>query len=78
MRVTKDSPAEAGGLRAGDIVLAVDGTRVATLEAFYKQLWARPDPNGEVTLTVQQGSDVKVIKLQAIDRMTTMRKPAGI
>jgi serine protease Do len=78
LRVTKDSPAESGGLKAGDVVLAVDGDRVGSLEEFYKKLWARPAPDGEVKLTVLQGADLKTITVKGIDRMTTMVKPAGI
>src|SRR5206468_1444077 len=44
VRVTKGSPAEGVGLHPGDVVLAVDGARVGTLEEFYKKLWARPEP----------------------------------
>lgn len=36
VRVNTESPAEVGGLKAGDFVLAVDGVKVATLEEFYK------------------------------------------
>lgn len=78
VRVSRDGPAEAGGVRAGDVVLAVDGTRVASLEQFYKKVWARATPEAPVTLTVQQGDDVKTITLQPVDRMTTLAKPAGI
>ena len=77
VRVNRDSPAQAAGLEPGDFVLAVDGDKVATLEAFYKKLWSRP-PLSEIKLTVLQGADVKTIVLKAVDRMTTMRKPAGI
>lgn len=42
VRVTKGSPAESAGLRRGDAVLAVDGTQVASLEEFYKRIWAHP------------------------------------
>ncbi len=78
VRVNKDGPAQAAGLEAGDFVLAVDGEKVATLEGFYKKLWAREQPDGEITLTVLQGADLKTIKLKAVDRMSTMTKPAGI
>lgn len=78
VRVNKDSPAKAAGLEPGDVVLAVDGTKVATLEAFYKKLWDRAQPDTEITLTVLQGADIKTIKLNAVDRMSTMRKPDGI
>ena len=78
IRVNKDSPAQQAGLQPGDLVLAVDGTTVATLEAFYKKLWARSDPDGEVTLTVLQGAELKTIRIRAVDRMRTMVKPSGI
>ena len=78
VRVNKDSPAQAAGLEAGDFVLAVDGTKVATLEAFYKKLWAHAQPDDEITLTVLQGADIKTIKFKAVDRMSTMQKPDGI
>ena len=79
VRVNRDGPAEAGGLQPGDVVLAVDGADVATLEQFYKKLWARPAPDAQVRLTVQQrGGEVRTLTLQPVDRMTTMAKPAGI
>jgi S1-C subfamily serine protease len=78
VRVSKDSPAELAGLEAGDVVLAVDGTKVATLADFYKKLWDRATPDAEVALTVLQGADVKTIVLKAQDRLQTLKKPSGI
>ena len=59
-------------------MLAVDGEKVSTLETFYKKLWARPDPEGEVQLTVLKGADIRQVTVKAVDRMKTMRRPAGI
>lgn len=78
VRVAQDSPAQSAGLKSGDVVLAIDGMRVSTLEAFYKKLWQRPQPDAEVELTVLQGSDVKTLTLRAVDRMRTLMKPAGV
>ncbi len=78
VRVNPDSPAQAAGLQVGDVVLAVDGAKVATLETFYKKVWDRASPEGEIKLTVLQGADLKTITLKAVDRMSTMMKPAGI
>lgn len=78
VRVSKDSPAELAGLEAGDVVLAVDGATVATLEAFYKKLWNRATPDAEVSLTVLQGAEVRTLVLKAQDRLLTLRKPSGI
>jgi S1-C subfamily serine protease len=78
VRVNKESPAQAAGLKPGDVVLAVDDAKVANLESFYKRLWEHADPAVDVKLTVLQGADLKVISLRAVDRMSTIRKPAGI
>ncbi|RZL90829.1 MAG: serine protease [Variovorax sp.] len=78
LRVTRDSPAEAAGLRPGDVVLEIDGTRVATPEALYKQLWMHAEPDDEIELTVRQGEAVRKIRFRAVDRMQTLRKPEGI
>jgi serine protease Do len=78
MRVARDSPAQLAGLNAGDVVMAVDGAPVATLEAFYKKVWDRAQPDAEITLTVRQGDEVKSIVLKAEDRMLTLKKPSSI
>jgi serine protease Do len=78
VRVTKDSPAYEAGLAPGDVVLAVDGVKVATLEEFYRKVWARAKPDDEVKLTILQGSDIKTLTMHGVDRMTTMMKPSGI
>jgi len=77
-RVIAGGPAQLGGVESGDIILAVDEKRVGSLEEFYKGLWAHPNPDDEIKLTVLHGADVKVITLRGVDRMTTMAKPAGI
>ena len=78
VRVDRSGPALEAGLRPGDVVLEIDGVQVTTLEAFYKQLWKRPDADADVELTVRQGSEVRKIKVHAVDRMQTLRKPQGI
>ncbi|MBI5275502.1 MAG: serine protease [Burkholderiales bacterium] len=78
IRVNRDSPAQEAGLRPGDVVLAVDGKTVSSLEEFYKLLWAHAQPDEEISLTVLQGSQVRVVNVKAVDRMSTMIKPSGI
>lgn len=78
VRVTAGSPAQLSGIESGDIILAVDEKRVASLEEFYKGLWAHANPDDEIKLTVLHGADLKVISIKGVDRMTTMVKPAGI
>jgi serine protease Do len=78
IRVNKESPAQEAGLQPGDVVLAIDDAKVATLEAFYKKLWDRATPDAQVKLTVLQGAEIKTIVLKPVDRMSTLRKSTGI
>ena len=78
VRVNADSPAQTAGLQVGDVILAVDDTKVASLETFYKKVWDRAAPDSDIKLTVLQGADLKTITLKAVDRMSTMMKPSGI
>jgi serine protease Do len=78
VRVSEDSPASVAGLQPGDVVLAIDGESVNSLESFYKKLWARPAAEGEVVLTVLKGTEIRQVPVRTVDRMKTMRRPPGI
>lgn len=78
IRVSKEGPAFAAGVQPGDVVLAVDGVQVTSLEEFYKQLWAHARWDSDVELTVLQGSEIRVIGVQPVDRMSTIARPRGI
>ena len=78
VRVNKDSPAESSGMQPGDVVLAVGDTKITSLEEFYKTVWAHANPDDEIKLIVLQGGEIKRINIKAVDRMSTMMKPAGI
>jgi serine protease Do len=78
LRVARESPAQEAGLARGDVVLAIDGEPVNTLEAFYKKLWARAEPEPEVQLTILKGAEIRQVTVRAVDRMKTVRRPAGI
>ena len=78
MRVERGGPAQLAGVSAGDEVLEVDGAPVDSLESFYKRIWTHPAPTDEVELTVRSGEEVRKVRVQAVDRMQTLRKPQGI
>ena len=78
MRVTEGSPADEAGLKPGSVVQAVNGVEVATLEAFYKRIWAHDAPETPVKLTLREGEEVKTIDIKPQNRMLTLKKPAGI
>jgi serine protease Do len=78
LRVADDSPAEAAGLRAGDQIVAIDGTAVMALETFYKALWRGDSPQREVSLDIRRAGELRTVKVQAQDRERSLRKAQGI
>ena len=78
LRVAADGPAENAGLAAGDVILAVAGTKVGTLDEFYRRLWSAGAPGVEIRLEVLRGDEVREIRVRSIDRFDHIRKKPTI
>ena len=63
--VNPGSPAEAAGLRVGDVITAVEGRGVHSVDELLSSLAATP--SGDVTLTVARGKAVRQVSV----RLTT-------
>ena len=60
VRLMRDGPAERGGLRAGDVVVAVDGKRVAdTRDLINATAAVRPGTQGEFAI-LREGKEMKI------------------
>lgn len=68
-RVSPGGPAEAAGIRSGDILLGVGSQTVKSQADFYRRLWSVGEAGSAITLKVLQGSDVREINVQSIDRV---------
>lgn len=77
-RVTTDSPADAAGLQPGDQIVAIDATPVDSLLGFYRQLWDGSTPNREVRLDIRRDGSVQTVRVQATDRLYSLRHAQGI
>jgi S1-C subfamily serine protease len=74
LRVSSDGPADSAGIVPGDIILALSGHNVNTLDDFYRALWSSGDPGVEVTLKVLKGAEVHEVRIKSIDRLDHIRK----
>jgi S1-C subfamily serine protease len=72
-RVSVDGPADAAGLEAGDIILAVRGEPVRTQAEFYRKVWGGGAAGSQVPLRILQGVEVKDLQLRSIDRVDYFR-----
>lgn len=73
IRVQEDAPAAQAGLQPGDIILAIRGEPVASLEEFYGKLWSMGEAGISVPLRILQGSEVREINVRSVDRMEFVR-----
>jgi S1-C subfamily serine protease len=71
--VADDGPAKTAGIRPGDVLLAVGGTQVETLAAFYRGLWGLGEPGVPVPLRVLRQNRVLELTVPSIDRMRWLR-----
>ena len=78
MRVQDDSPAAKAGLRAGDVIAAVKGEPVASMEDFYIKLWALGSGGISVPLTVSRGSQSREVAVPSIDRADFIRRKSTL
>ncbi len=79
MQVNEESPAEAAGITAGDIILKVNGEPVESLEKFYGKLWGTgAQPSADVHLTVLHGVSLREVIVRSIERQQYMRRKPSI
>jgi S1-C subfamily serine protease len=75
MGLAGDGPARRAGLQAGDVVLAVAGTKVADLAGFFRRLWSLGDAGVEVPLTLYREGDVFEVRVASGDRNRFLKGP---
>ncbi len=72
-RVSPDGPADAAGVKAGDIIVGVGREPVRTQAEFYRKVWGRGSAGTEIPLRVLQDLDVRDLRIKSIDRVDYFR-----
>jgi S1-C subfamily serine protease len=73
--VSKDGPAEAAGLKQGDLVVALAGEKVGDLAAFFRRVWAQGEAGVEVPLTIQRDRRTYEARIISGDRDRFLKTP---
>lgn len=73
-RVSPESPAERAGMHEGDIILGIAGDSVKSQADFYRKLWSKRRAGDTVPLRVLQGSDIRELSVESIDRTQYFRQ----
>jgi S1-C subfamily serine protease len=73
--VADGGPAERAGLQTGDVLLEVDGARIAGLADLFRKIWRLGVAGVEVPLTVAREGKGMRVAVQSIDRGDLLWKP---
>jgi S1-C subfamily serine protease len=73
--ISGNGPAARAELRAGDVILAIDGERISSQAAFYRKLWALGPAGVDVPLTVHHEGVTLDVVLTSIDRARLLKAP---
>jgi S1-C subfamily serine protease len=68
-------PAARAELKIGDVIIAVNGERVASQREFYRKFWALGPAGVDVPLTLYREGDTFNVVLTSTDRARLQRKP---
>lgn len=73
--VAPGGPAEAAGVRNGDLVIEVAGHRVVSLADLFRQIWSLGAAGVEVPLALARNGGLMRVKVRSIDRNELLWKP---
>jgi S1-C subfamily serine protease len=75
-RVSDGGPSRRAHLRTGDIVLAVAGTRVSDLAAFFRKVWSLGKAGVEVPLMIYRDGRTLEVRVTSGDRTRFLKGPS--
>jgi S1-C subfamily serine protease len=73
--ISAKGPAARAELKAGDVILAVNGEKISGQTAFYRKLWALGPAGVDVPLTVYHDGVTFDVVLTSIDRTKLLKAP---
>jgi S1-C subfamily serine protease len=73
--VANGGPADRAGVKPGDFVLEVAGTRVTDLAATFRRVWAVGPAGTEIPLTIARDGNLQRITIHSADRSDFLKKP---
>ncbi len=68
-------PAKKADLRAGDIILSIDGAEVADLAGFFRRVWALGPAGTEIPLVVHRKGRTMEVRVTSADRSSFLKGP---
>ncbi len=77
-RASPGGPASQAGIRAGDILVSVDGRPIEGMEDFYRKVWSQGPAGSSIRLQVlHPGSGLEEFKVHSMDRHDWLKMHQG-
>src|SRR5258705_1625530 len=73
--IASRGPAARAELKAGDVILAVNGEKISSQTSFYRKLWALGPAGVDVPLTVYHEGVTFDVTLTSTDRAKLLKAP---
>ena len=72
--VTEGGPADKADVRKGDVIVAVSGQSVTSLEDFYTRIWGLGPAGVASPIRLRRKGETLDVVIQTIDRASRLRK----
>jgi S1-C subfamily serine protease len=73
--LARGGPGERAGMRAGDVIVEVDGTQPSELAPLFRTIWALGPAGTEIVLTVMRDGSRVQVHVKSADRGDFLKKP---
>jgi S1-C subfamily serine protease len=73
--LSDDGPADKAGVKAGDVVHAINGETIHSSAELYKNLWSSGEPGTVVRLAVTRGAGMNEIAVTTGNRASFLKRP---
>jgi S1-C subfamily serine protease len=73
--VASGGPAEKAGIKPGDFVIEVAGTRVTDLAETFRKIWAVGPAGSAIPLTIARDGALQRVTIHSADRNDFLKKP---
>ena len=73
--VSDNGPAEAAGLRRGDVLAGVGGSEIESLADFYRKIWSRGPAGVEIPIEIVRDGRAMGLRIRSADRSSFLKRP---
>lgn len=71
-----EAPSMRAGVKPGDRVVAINGRKVSTINAMYREIWNTGEAGVAVNVAINRDSDTRIVMVESIDRSSMLWRSA--